>query len=277
MRGSGDFQMETPMPTKINLPPVVLWPQIEVQSVTPSVPIEHTTVSVKYTVANNLTRRIKGRVLVHNAGPDDVRAIDLNPGASQQLTSNGPAPSSGQASMLQIEYWDDDDFLVVGEIRQPNNVGLFPMVVSATYQVIIGPVMIATPRSFAPWDKDTLLVTAIARYGPPIDPNSFQFGQPVPDGLPDPYHPFSNPGTLIQQVGKVDKGIDLKVGETGAGGEPRDMIFGPFVSVPGEGKVMDLVYLLANSGYGSQGTALAKDVVNALSDQGNRTSVGRLG
>lgn len=258
------------MPTPINVVPLVLWPQIDVQSVSPTNPVEHTRVTVTYTVTNNLTRRIKGRVLVHNADPSDVRTVDLNPGESQRIESSGPAPAAGQTASLVVEYWDDDDFLVVGEFRQPNNVATIQLVVSATYQLIIGPVTIATPRSFAPWDKDTLLVSAIARYGPQLPPPDIQIGQPVPDGLPNPFDPFAgDPGTQVQQIGKVDKGIDLKVGPmfdvSGGNRQRQDLTFGPFLSVPGEDKVLRLGYLLANSGYGNEGTALAKDVVNALS------------
>jgi hypothetical protein len=147
---------------------------------------------------------------------------------------------------------------------------MYPLDVSAMYQLIIGPVNIVTPRSSAPWDSDTLLVSAVARYGPPLPPHDIQPGQPILDGLPDPLHPFdANPGTQIQQVGKVEKGIDLKVGPivaVGSGLGRHDLIFGPFLSVPGENKELRLGYLLANSSYGNEGTGLTKEMVSTLFD-----------
>lgn len=126
--------------TRVDLTsPFLQYISLNISDVSPADPVENTPISIGFSLFNKLDRPLSGQVT--SASGASARVTNLAVGETFNGTVSGLAPTAGPASLVSIDFFDDDNRLG-GEFPQPNVSASEQIGVAATYTVAMDSLLI---------------------------------------------------------------------------------------------------------------------------------------
>lgn len=205
---------------------------VDIVEVSPAIPVEHTPISVTFSLTNNLKRPVSGTVQLSEATAFS-RITNLAPRAVFNGTVQGRAPAAGPDVLLEIDFFDDED-LSSGEFPPPTASGTFRLAVSATYDLGIDSLMCKFRCSQI--QPDSVIGGVLANVG----------DKP----LGDPTDPTNTTGKQVN-LGDVPTLQPIPLG----------IKFAAFTSLAGSSPPLDLAYTFTSQG----GWDIVREILDVVS------------
>lgn len=197
---------------------------LQITDVVPADPVEHSPISISFSLNNIQSVPLNGRVESASGGTTTI--TDLAPGATFSGTVSSTAPSAGPNMPLSIYYYDA---AAQGEFPQPEASDFTAVDVAATYVLTVD--TLTVDKRCSALEDDVVAGSVAAKFGAtPLD---------------NPADPFDHSGTRAISLGKVPPGAPRALG----------VEFAKFKSLPASPPLSISYAFTANTG---------EDVVKAI-------------
>ena len=202
---------------------------LQITDVVPANPVEHSPISIAFSLSNIQNVPLHGRVESASGGVTTI--ADLAPGATFSGTVSSTAPSAGPNMPLPIYYFDA---AAQGEFPQPDASDFTAVDVAATYVLTVD--SLTVDKRCSALEDDVVAGSVAAKFGDtPLD---------------NPADPFDHSGTRPVSLGKVPPGAPRALG----------IEFAKFKMLPGSPPLSISYAFTANTG-----EEVVKAIMNLLS------------